>query len=114
MKKSKHKIILKGIPASPGMTKGRVRILNSPKDNKKLRKGDILVVSETTPEYMPAILKASAIVTDFGGRLSHPAIVARELGIPAVIGTLKATQILKDNIMVIVDGKNGKVFQKID
>ena len=66
----------------------------SPEDSRKLKRGEILVAPETTPEFTPAILKASAIVTDFGGVLSHPAIVAREMGIPGVVGTREATKLL--------------------
>jgi len=103
------RVILKGIPASPGIVKGRVRILYSPKDVFKMEDGHILVASETNPEYTLAILKAIAIVTDKGGIMSHPAIVARELGIPCVVGTQNATKVLKDDMEVIVDGSKGEV-----
>lgn len=106
-----EKIILKGIPASSGKTQGKVRILLGPEDADKMNDGDILVAPETTPEYTLAILKASAIVTDHGGILSHPAIVAREMGIPGIVGTEKATQILKDGMAVTVDGDNGYVLK---
>jgi len=109
---SKKKILLKGIAASPGIAEGKVKILHSPADNEKMFQGDILVASETTPEYMPAIFKAKAIVTDSGGILSHPAIVSRELRIPGVVGTFKATKILKDGMEVIVDGVKGIIFSK--
>jgi len=106
------KILLKGIPGSSGKTSGKVKILLSPQDASKMEKDDILVAAETTPQYTFAIFKASAIVTDFGGTLSHPAIVAREKGIPAVVGTFKATKILKDGMEVIVDGTQGVVLKK--
>ena len=108
----RKKVLLKGIAASPGKVKGRVRILLSPEDNSRLKKGEILVAKETTPEYTSAIFRAVAIVTDFGGLLSHPAIIARELGIPGVVGTMKATKILKNGMGVIVDGKKGTIFQE--
>jgi pyruvate,water dikinase len=105
------KILAKGIPASPGIAEGEVRIINSPDENEKMVEGAIFVASETTPEFVPAMLKASAIVTDRGGILSHPAIVARELGIPGVVGTGNATKILKDKVKVIVDGNQGVVYE---
>lgn len=109
---SKNKILLKGTPASAGVVKGRVKIILKPEDAKEMGKGEILVATETTPEYTAAILRASAIITDFGGVLSHPAIAAREMGIPGVVGTFKATKILKDGMEVVVDGTEGVVFQK--
>ncbi|MBD3339669.1 MAG: hypothetical protein GF353_11210 [Candidatus Lokiarchaeota archaeon] len=105
------KIILRGVPASPGIAFGKVAILKSPTDESKMEEGDILVTQETTPEYTIAILKASAIVTDRGGILSHPAIVAREMGIPGVVGTGNATQKLKDGMLVKVDGKEGIIYE---
>lgn len=105
------KILLKGIGASPGSIKGKVKVLIGPEDARKMEEGDILVAPETNPEYTLAILKASAIVTDHGGILSHPAIVAREMGIPGVVGTGEATQILRDGMEVIVDGDKGYVLK---
>jgi len=104
-------IILKGIPGSPGRVKGKVRIIRSAKEALRLREGEILVAPETNPDYLPAMLLASAIITDRGGALSHAAIVARELGIPAVVGTLHATNILKDGMEVVVDGTLGLVLK---
>ena len=105
------KIILKGTPASPGKIKAKVRLVLKPEDSAKLQPGEILVASETNPEYTLAIIRASAIVTDLGGMLSHPAIVARELGIPAVVGTKDSTKILKNGIKVTVDGDKGHVLK---
>lgn len=109
--KMKEQIILKGIAASPGKVTGKVKVLMGPGDADKMEEGDILIAPETTPEYTLAILKASAIVTDRGGLLSHPAIVSREMGIPGVVGTEKATQILKDNMEVTVDGDKGYILK---
>lgn len=106
----KKKIILKGVPASPGVAKGEVRVINSPNGNEKMIEGAIFVAPETNPEFVPAMLKAIAIVTDRGGMLSHAAIVARELGIPGVVGTGNATKILKDGMKVIVDGTSGVIY----
>lgn len=102
--------ILKGIPASPGIGTGTVKILKSPKEIEKIKKGDILVAPMTSPDYVPAMKKASAIVTNEGGMTSHAAIVSREMGIPCVVGTKTATKDLKDGEIVTVNGKTGEVF----
>jgi len=102
--------ILTGTPASPGIGSGPVKILKSPKEISKIKNGDILVAPMTSPDYVPAMKKASAIVTDKGGQTSHAAIVSRELGIPCVVGCQKATIILKDNQEITVDGSEGKVY----
>src|SRR3972149_8876496 len=102
--------ILSGASASPGIGTGTVKILKSPKEIAKVKSGDVLVATMTSPDYVPAMKKAVAIVTDEGGLTSHAAIVSRELGIPWVVGTLKATKTLKDNQIVTVDGSKGLVF----
>ena len=102
--------ILIGAPASFGIAFGLVKILHSPKEIDKIEKGDILVATQTNPDYVPAMRKAAAIITDKGGRTSHAAIVSRELGIPAVVGTEKATKILKESQVVTVNGETGEVF----
>jgi len=107
----RRKVILKGIPASTGVVKGKVRIILDPSDNSKMKKGDILVTEMTNPLFVPAIQKAKAIITNIGGILSHAAIVSRELGIPCVVGTKKATKILKNNQQIKVDGEEGTIYQ---
>lgn len=102
--------ILTGAPASPGVGTGYVKILKSPKEIDKVGKGDVLVAPMTSPDYVPAMKKAAAIITDQGGQTSHAAIVSRELGIPCVVGTQKATKQLKDGMMVTVNGETGQVF----
>lgn len=106
----KKKIILSGMPASPGTAKGKVKIVLSPKETNKMKEGEILVTVMTNPLYVTAIQKAKAIITDVGGMICHAAIVARELGIPCVVGTKNATKKLKDGMEVIVDGSEGKVY----
>ena len=108
---SKLQLLLKGAPASPGIASGQVKIVRSVADLSKIVKGDVLVAPQTNPDYVPAMKKASAIVTDKGGRTSHAAIVSRELGIPAVVGTEKATTILKPGVVVTVDGAKGEIFK---
>jgi len=107
----KLQLILKGAPASPGIASGNVNIIKSVKDISHVSNGDILVAPQTNPDYVPAMKKASAIITDKGGRTSHAAIVSRELGIPAVVGTEKATQILKTGMTVTVDGAKGEIYK---
>lgn len=112
MKENENKIILEGTPASPGTATGRVKVVTTFTENIKFNDGDILVTRETNPQYTTLILKAAAIITDVGGPLSHAAIVSREMGIPCVTSTEKATQVLKDDMEVIVNGTNGKVYTK--
>ncbi|NPA87043.1 MAG: phosphoenolpyruvate synthase [Candidatus Diapherotrites archaeon] len=103
--------ILRGIPASPGIGIGPVRIVLDIKDLPKVKEGDVLVTTMTTPDMVPAMQRAAAIVTDEGGLTSHAAIVSRELGIPAVVGTGKATKVLKDGEIVTVDAYKGVVYR---
>ncbi len=102
--------ILTGSPASPGIGTGPVKILKSPKEIDKVSKGDILVAPMTSPDYVPAMKKSAAIITDEGGQTSHAAIVSRELGIPCVVGTNDATKKLKDGQIVTVNGEAGQIF----
>ena len=99
----------KGEVASQGITKGTVKIILGPKDFGKMKEGNILVAHMTTPEFMPVIKKAKAIITDEGGITCHAAIVSRELNIPCIIGTKIATKVLRDGNLVEVDAKNGIV-----
>ncbi len=102
--------VLTGAPASPGIGTGPVKILRSPKEIGKIQKGDVLVAPMTSPDYVPAMKKASAIVTDQGGQTSHAAIVSRELGIPAIVGAKVATTKLPEGSIVTVNGGTGQVF----
>jgi pyruvate,water dikinase len=104
------KPILAGSPASPGIISGRVKILKSPDENDKVQPGDILVAPMTTPDFVPAMKRAAAIVTDQGGQTSHAAIVSRELGVPCVVGTTHATSKLKNNQVITVDAQKGFVY----
>lgn len=106
--------IIKGIIASVGLATGRVKIINSVSEVKKVKRGDILVTSMTSPKYMPAILNSSAIITDEGGLTCHAAITARELKKPCIIGTKIATQVLHDGDLVEVDANKGiiKIVKK--
>ncbi|HBB76113.1 MAG: phosphoenolpyruvate synthase [Candidatus Levybacteria bacterium RIFOXYA1_FULL_41_10] len=104
-------LLLKGDGGSPGLASGPVRVLKKATDVGKILTGEVLVAEETNPDYVPAMKKAAAIVTDHGGRTSHAAIVSRELGIPAVVGTKDATKVLKDGQVVTVSGSKGEVYK---
>lgn len=104
-------IIVKGSPASPGIASGPVKIIKSVKEIGRIMSGDVMVAPQTNPDYVPAMKKAKAIITDSGGRTSHAAIVSRELGIPAVVGALNATKILKTGEIITVNGSLGEVYK---
>ncbi|HUD09409.1 MAG TPA: phosphoenolpyruvate synthase [Patescibacteria group bacterium] len=104
-------VILKGDPASPGIAAGPARVIFSAKEIDKVMPGDVLVAPETNPDFVPAMKKAVAIVTDSGGRTSHAAIVSRELGVPAVVGTVKATKIIKTGNVITVNGTTGEIYK---
>ncbi len=107
------KELVRGLGASPGVGIGKVRILMSAKEIKSMQKGDVLVTEMTTPDFVPAMKKAAAIVTNSGGMTSHASIVSRELGIPCVVGTTNATTALKEGIDVTVDGTHGVIYEGI-
>ncbi len=100
---------LLGVGASPGVYEGRARVISGPGDFERLEPGDVLVAAFTTPAYNVVLPLLGAVVTDRGGILSHPAIVAREFGIPAVVGTGSATATIADGARVRVDGTLGTV-----
>ncbi len=109
---SKHpKLLLEGLGASPGVASGKVVIVKNPSEIDLVKQGDILVAEMTNPDYVPAMRRAAAILTDKGGRTSHAAIVSRELGIPAVVGSIHATSILSLGELITVDGFDGKVYE---
>ncbi len=103
-------VLLRGLGAAPGRASGEVRVLNSVHDGVRLNEGDVLVTVMTAPDWVPLMRKASAIVTDQGGMTCHAAIVSRELGIPAVVGTDVATTTLEDGVIVTVDGSTGDIY----
>jgi pyruvate,water dikinase len=108
---SEAEILLKGAAASLGSAFGPVKIIHKPTEIDKVAKGDVLVTEMTTPDFVPAMRRATAIVTDTGGRTCHAAIVSRELGIPCVVGTGTATHVLKNSQMITVDGAKGLVYK---
>jgi pyruvate,water dikinase len=102
--------VCKGLPASPGAVAGVARVVPSVGQIERVKKGDILVTRMTTPDWVPAMRKAKAIVTDEGGQTCHAAIVSRELGIPCIVGTGNGTGILVDGRQYTVDAREGYVY----
>jgi pyruvate,water dikinase len=104
-------ILLRGQGASPGVASGKVVIIRDAKDTGSVKEGDILVTKMTSPDMVPAMQKVAAIITDEGGLTCHAAIVSRELGTPAIVGTKTATNVLKSGQLITVDGEKGLVYE---
>jgi pyruvate,water dikinase len=102
-------LLVRGLAASPGVATGRARVLASPEAAARLNRGEVLVTRMTSPDWVPFMRIAAAVVTDAGGVTSHAAIVSRELGIPCIVGTGNATARLKDGMLVTADGGRGTV-----
>jgi pyruvate,water dikinase len=101
--------LLKGVPTSAGKVTAAACVLRGPEDFDQMKPGDVLVAGTTTPAWTPLFAMASAVVTDIGGPLSHGSIVAREYGIPAVMGTGVATRRIRTGQIITVDGNAGTV-----
>ena len=112
-----RKVIIKGLPASPGKGAGRAHVILNPKDIDEFKDGEVLVTEMTAPDWVPAMKKAKAIVTDSGGMTCHASIVSRELGIPCIVGTKSrgqaATTTIQDGTDITVDASNGVVYEGI-
>ncbi|HTW56117.1 MAG TPA: phosphoenolpyruvate synthase [Thermoplasmata archaeon] len=102
--------LVRGFGASPGVAAGVARILRGPAEMERLKPGEVLVTTMTTPDMVPAMSRSAAIVTDEGGMTCHAAIVSRELGVPCVVGTREGTKLIPDGGEVTVDGKSGSVY----
>lgn len=105
------KVLVRGLPASPGIGRGRVRNIKDISEIDRVKEGDILVTVMTNPDMVPAMRKATAVVTDDGGRTCHAAIVSRELGIPCIVGAKNASQVLVEDLEVTVDASRGVVYE---
>lgn len=110
-------VLVKGLPASPGMAAGKCHVITDPKDIDTFKEGEVLVTTMTSPDWVPAMKKAVAIVTDAGGMTCHASIVSRELGIPCVVGTksrsVEATGVLKTGQDITIDARNGIIYDGI-
>ena len=104
-------LLVQGLAASAGRASGVVRVLQSPDQGDRLQSGEVLVAPMTSPDWVPTMRRAAAIVTDGGGMTCHAAIVSRELGVPAVVGARTATTVLRDGELVTVDGAQGTVTE---
>jgi pyruvate,water dikinase len=102
--------LLVGAAASAGTATGPVRVVSSPADFDQVEPGDVLVTRATTPAWTPLFARVAAVVTDVGSPLAHASLIAREYGIPAVVGTRNGTRLLHNGQLVTVDGSTGRVF----
>ena len=112
--KERGKVLVRGLAVGEKIASGKVRVITDPNKMDEFQPGEVLVTTITDPDWEPIMKEAAAIVTDRGGRTSHAAIVARELGIPAVVGTENATRVLKTGQEVTVscaEGEDGKVYE---
>ncbi len=103
--------LVRGLPASPGTVVGTVRVIRSPAEGDALQPGEVLVAPMTSPDWVPFMRRAAAVVTDSGGMTSHAAIVSREMGLPCIVGTHEATTVLHDGQLVTVDATAGAVLE---
>ncbi len=114
---TERKMLCRGLPASPGVAAGKAHVIMSVEGINEFLEGEILVTEMTAPDWVPAMKKARAIVTNSGGMTCHAAIVSRELGIPCIVGTgskgTKATDAIKNGTSVTVDAKNGVVYEGV-
>ena len=101
--------LVSGVPASPGRATGPVRVIRGPAEFDQLQAGEILVAPVTAPAWTPLFARAAAVVTDVGSAAAHASIIAREFGIPAVVGCGDATARLRTGTRVTVDGSTGNV-----
>jgi pyruvate,water dikinase len=103
-------VLLTGLGAAPGVAVGHVRVLRAPSEADQFHAGEVLVAPMTAPDWVPVIRHAAALVTDGGGMTCHAAIVSRELGVPCVVGTRRATEVLVDDTTITVDGERGLIY----
>lgn len=106
-------IILRGLPASPGIAYGKAHVIEDVSKLGEFKEGEILVTKMTAPDWVPAMRKARAIITDDGGMTCHAAIVSRELGIPAIVGSKEATRVLRTGMDITVDATKGVVYKGV-
>ena len=103
--------LLTGLAAAPGTVAGRVHVVHTVEESRALEPGEVLVAPMTTPDWVPTMRRAAALVTDGGGLTCHAAIVSRELGVPCVVGTRRATEAMRDGELVTVDGASGAIYE---
>jgi len=104
------RVLARGLGASPGAATGRIRVIATPADADRLAAGDILLTGSTSPDWVPIMRRAAAIITEAGGMTSHAAIVSRELGIPCIVGARGARSVLEEGQLVTVNARDGTVL----
>ncbi len=105
------KMIAQGVGVSTGIFTGPVRVLSNPSEVDQLQDGEVLVVERSSPLWTVGMLRAGAIISEFGGIISHAAIVAREMGVPCVVAVEHATSQLVNGMLVRVDGETGTIHE---
>ena len=110
---SEHQTLLSGLGVGNAVASGAVRVLTSPREGDQFEDGEILVAAMTSPDWVPVMRRAAGLVTDAGGSTCHAAIVARELGVPAIVGTREATGRLRSGDVVTVDPRSGRVYEGV-
>ncbi|WP_042683207.1 phosphoenolpyruvate synthase [Anaerosalibacter massiliensis] len=113
VEKEELKSLVRGLAASPGIASGKVKNIKNIDEISRVEDGDVLVTIMTNPDMVPAMRRASAVVTDEGGRTCHAAIVSRELGIPCIVGAKTASEVLKEEMEITVDATRGVVYEGI-
>lgn len=111
--KTPGKVLLQGLAIGESVVYGKIQVIESVKNIKQFKAGSILVTKMTSPDWVPIMKQSSGIITDFGGRTSHAAIVSRELGLPAIVGTNRGTQVLKNGqeiTLSCVEGDIGHIY----
>lgn len=111
MRMLKKNKIIEGLGVSSGTACGPTRVVLDVSDLKKIKDGEILVTRSSTPHIISCLRRIAGIVTDVGGITSHAAILAREIGLPCVVGTVNATKILKDGMRIFINGYDGQVYK---
>lgn len=107
-----EKVLVKGLCVNPGFVSGRSKIVNSTDDVDDVSYGDVIVLPNSDPKYAVAVLKASAVICENGGRLSHICIVTMEMGIPCITQATAARSLIPDQTNIFVDATNGEVLLK--
>lgn len=105
------KLLAQGLGASTGVVTGRLRVLSSPDELDQLENGEILVVQRSSPAWTVGMLRAGAIISEYGGIICHAAIVAREMGVPCIVAVEHATSLLANGMLVCVDGEAGTIHE---
>lgn len=108
---SESRVLAIGVGVSSGTAEGRIAVVHSVSELSKVQEGDIIVVRESNPAWTVGMMKASALISEYGGVICHAAIIAREMGIPCVVNVANATELFRDGMRIIVNGSNGTIYE---